>query len=191
MTAPERALIVPDRPMATAITASPDALIIGIDGGAKTGYGIVELSGARHESGVIDLAKHVPVNRVPAELRPGAKFAALNNAFRSMLSAIPREHIILVAHEQSSFGGSGASAMMGYGYATTIELVCDLLGIPCVQILASQVKKTATTFGVARKNEVVDAANTRWGLSLAGGNGSHEADALFVAEAARLRWLNR
>ena len=148
-------------------------VFIGIDPGTKTGWAVLDATGSSRGSGTWKLERR-------AGDGAGMIFVRFERLFRELLDAFPNS---TVTYEQqlNRFAGS---AIIGAGIMASIQRVCEEVQRPYSGITFSTVKKHATGRGNCGKSEMVRAALDRWGPG-AGGIGEDQADALWIADAAR------
>ncbi len=152
-------------------------IILGIDGGIKTGWAICR-DGKIIESGVqtFDLGRGES---------PGMRFLRFRRWLRQMtpaqLWASTEQHVI--AYERAHHRG-GAATEIGVGFCTRIQEFAAEQGYESLPVHTATLKKWATGSGRADKADMVKAALQKTGLvvSLDGdGMPDDQADAILIA----------
>lgn len=149
-------------------------MFAGFDLGAKLGYAFVDISGYRVDSGTLRLGKRSP--------------ESTEKAYLHLVRLFEKHHPSIVGYEKVTFFGRGYKAAHAYG---TYEGVLWLVATETVSILeqftVKEIKKVATGFTNATKDEVGAAVLARWAYLTIDDN---EADALWIAECARRRFIS-
>lgn len=108
---------------------------------------------------------------------------------RHLVELLDLERPSLVAFEEvRRHLGTDAAHVYG-GIVAVVSEECERRTVPYLGIPVATVKRTATGKGNADKAAMVEAANRRWGLALAGAD-ENEADARWIAEAAALELVS-
>lgn len=147
-------------------------VILGLDLGTHTGWAAICPDG-RIESGV----QHFEVARGDS---PGMRWLRFNAWLDEVLRLT---HPDLVVYEQAHHRG-GAATEITIGFATRVQEACAEWGTEHTTVHSATLKKFATGNGRASKDEMIEAAETRWPGSFA----HDEADARWVAEWARTKY---
>ena len=161
-------------------------MILGIDPGIHCGFALLNDLGEVVSSGVWVLPGK--------DAHDGARWHNMYELLKGMIDLWPP--VDLIAYERvEAHGGaradgrsyqSGASAGHSYGgLVAIITLVAAQRGIPTLALPVAQIKRTAGK-GNLSKVAMVTAAVRRWGLERR--PEPDEADALWIAETARLSW---
>lgn len=146
-------------------------MFAGFDLGANCGFAVLDENGNRVTSGTLKLGKRSPES-----------IAKFHQALTSLFEIHLPTH---VGYEKVNFFHRGIKAAHAYGsYESILWLVVQAFKVPTEQFTVNKIKKTATGFGNAEKDEMEAAAMTRWAYVP---NDDNEADALWIAECAR-RW---
>jgi len=150
-------------------------IFAGFDLGSNFGYAILAPDGMRIDSGTWSLGK-----------RSGK---SLSNLYMSMSTVLTSYADLVVSYELVRGTHSGKNAAHAYGgYEAILWMVCYDADIPSDRIVGvsvQQIKKAATGFSNADKDEVEAAAYSKW-LKLPDDN--NESDALWCAEVSRLKY---
>ena len=141
--------------------------IVGIDPGTLSGWAILE-DGKRIASGVWQLK----TNRHEGG---GMRYLRVRKYLEQLLDSYKID--ALAYEEVRRHMGVDAAHIYG-GIVGQITAICEDRGIPFQAIPVGTAKKTATRKGNASKDDMIRAANEKWGLSLTDDN---EADALWMA----------
>jgi Holliday junction resolvasome RuvABC endonuclease subunit len=150
--------------------------VLGIDIGTSLGWALLLPSGDRLDSGVWDLS--------PSKLEGGGwRLLRLRKHLNALLDVhdvtagafervdrLPRPVGAMAAHVHGELRG-------------VIRMVFEERRIPHRGFAIGEIKKGATGRGNASKDEMIDAAEARWGVQIAVDD---EADALWVAELVRI-----
>lgn len=153
--------------------------ILAVDPGTSCGWAIWENGDVVH-AGTWDLS----TNRFEGA---GMRFIAFERAFRSALRGAN-----LVAYEAVAGHKGVAAAHIYGGIVAHLQRIAQETGIPYTGIPVATVKKTATGRGNAKKDAMVAAANSRWGLALTElKGGADEADARWIAVTAAQQYAAR
>lgn len=149
-------------------------MFAGFDLGANLGYAVLDITGHRVASGTLRLGKRSPESTVKA-------YQSLGRLFSKYCPSI-------VGYEKVTFFGRGFKAAHAYGtYEAVLWLVAVSSQSLIEQFTVKDIKRVATGFSNATKDEVGAAAFTRWAYVTVDDN---EADALWVAECSRRRFLD-
>lgn len=149
---------------------------IGIDPGTRCGWAVLADDGARIASGTWDCS----VRRGEGA---GFRYVRLTRYLGELLEAHPASR---VAYEDVR-RHMGTDAAHVYGAIVgEIQRVCEERKLPYCSVPVGVVKKHATGKGNAQKDAMVMAATVRWQCRVPWAIGEDEADALFVADAARV-----
>jgi Holliday junction resolvasome RuvABC endonuclease subunit len=146
----------------------------GFDLGAKFGYAVLDNDGNRVVSGTWLLGKREPssIDKLYTHLR---------------LLSTKHNNIAIVGYEKVNFFGKGVKAAHAYGnYEGVLWLIAVLNKWELEYVTVQRIKKTATGFSNADKEEMEAAAMTRWARVP---DDDNEADALFCAEYLRLKFF--
>lgn len=146
--------------------------ILGLDLGTHTGWAAI-YPDDHVESGV----QHFELARGDS---PGMRWLRFNAWLDEVLRLT---HPDLVVYEQAHHRG-GAATEIAIGFATRVQEACAEWGIEHTTVHSATLKKFATGSGRAGKPEMIEAAETRWGMQLT----DDEADARWVAEWARIEY---
>ena len=152
------------------------AIYIGIDPGTNCGWAVLDATGARIASGVWDLKPR-------RHEGGGMRYLRCRSYFEELLAG--RGMVIVGYEEVRRHAGTTAAHVYG-GIIAQIGSICEARGVPYAAHPVGTVKRLATGRGNASKAMMVAAARERWPL-FDGGN--DEADALWIAEAARVALL--
>jgi Holliday junction resolvasome RuvABC endonuclease subunit len=173
----QEAAATPRMPL-VAVVAPVGTVYLGVDLGLRLGWALLDHRGRRMDSGVLRLDRY-----------PTAALRAKQARERiAGLLALPRNgHTSTVAYELVR-RHEGVEAAHVYGGLQWM-LLAALAGERLVPIEVAEVKRTATGRGNAAKSEMLAAAGIRWGCDAA--RDDNEADALWIAEAARIRVASR
>lgn len=147
---------------------------LAFDLGTKCGWAILDGRGKRQASGVLNLKP------TPHEGK-GMRVVRFQNALPELLACKPRIVAFeLVMRHAGPTAGHVYGALMG-----TLQAECERAGVPYVGIPVGTIKKHATGKGNAGKPKMMSSAVEQWGLGTWGKN-DDEADALWIAECARM-----
>lgn len=184
------------------MNGTPD-LIIGIDQATACGYAVLNADGGRIVSGVWDLSPR----RGEGD---GFRYVRFVGLFRKLLESVGAEEgNAVVAYERPvAFGHSQARSVDQVGPALVGHILyqTEVRKIPYTAIAIATAKAAAGS-GKFSKLQMIDAANQKWRLKLGyvvshafdkngrpkppkfPGGSDNEADALWIAEAARRQAL--
>lgn len=146
---------------------------LGLDLGGKCGYALLDVDGSRITSGVWNLGK-----RSPESL----------HKFKDSLSFLVATHVpIVLCYEKVNMYHLGKQAAHAYGgYESIAWVIAVEFRIEILTVTVQRLKKLATGFSNAEKDEVGAAALQKWNHVTLDDN---EADALYAAEYGRLQTL--
>jgi Holliday junction resolvasome RuvABC endonuclease subunit len=144
---------------------------IGIDPATSCGWAVLSPGGTRIASGRWQLERRRGDGA-------GMLYVRFERLFRELLAGYPGA---IVAYEQVANHHVG-SAHVGLGIMAHLQRICEELVVPYSGMSPATIKRHATGKGVAKKESMVAAAVARWGEV----SGDDEADALFIADAARV-----
>lgn len=144
---------------------------IGIDPATSCGWAVVGPSGERIASGAWKLERRRGDGA-------GMLYVRFQRLFGELLDSYPVP--LMVAYEQQANRFAG-SAHVGLGIMAHLQRICEERNVPYSGIAFATAKKCATGKGNANKQAMIEAATAKWGAV----SGDDEADALWIAEAAR------
>jgi len=157
--------------------------VMGLDLGTSTGWAVLDRDGGRVDSGrwrLDMLTKHGWAGR-------------LEELERLLVAKIIRHRPARVGVERIRFSVRGVDQPIAYGRLLgVIERVCHRMDVELIEVSPGTVKLEATGKGNAQKEDMVAAANERWGLDLMASKSKaksddDEADALWVASVTKPR----
>lgn len=149
------------------------SVYIGIDPGTSCGWAVLNDKGERLASGVWDLKSR-------RHEGGGFRYVRARALLGKLLDVYGAE---VVAYEEvRSHAGTSAAHVYG-GLVAVITGLCEEREFPYQGQPVGTVKKLATGKGNASKAAMVAAAQARWPGC---GDDDNEADALWIAEAARV-----
>lgn len=178
------------------IPSLPPSYFVGIDQATRCGYAVLDAQGDRLASGTWDLGVR------PGE-GAGFRYVRFVGYFRQLLDSFGLDgKNTVVAYEQAVPMRGGNSSEIGGALIGHLQYQCEVRKVPYEGIHYATVKRLAIG-GRARKTDMIDAANSRWGLDLEWretgedpngrprfvfpGGSDNIADALFIADACRRR----
>lgn len=148
-------------------------MFAGFDLGANFGYAVLDDDGNRVVSGTWEFGKRTP--------------ESTERVYEALLELFEIHLPVIVGYEKVNFFHRGIKAAHAYGtYESILWLVSRKYKVVLEQFTVNKIKKVATGFGNAEKDEMEAAAMTRWAHIPGDDN---EADALWIAECARLGFL--
>lgn len=153
---------------------------VGVDPGQRCGWGVV-LGRDRVRSGVFDVRpKKSKKNPKPK----GYWYAKFVEKITAMIEGLEAEGMMPYAIAiEKVMAHKGALAAHEYGAIVgLVKFVAFQKNLPVIMIPVGHIKRYATGMGNASKEAMIDAARAKWGFLP---SGDDEADALWVAEAAR------
>ena len=150
-------------------------MILAIDPATITGYAIINKKGTIKESGIIDL-------RPKRNESAGMRFV---NMYKSIRHMVDKGILMVVFEEVKNHKGTYAAQIYG-GLVSCIQLVCHDYDIPYTAIPVGTIKKHATGKGNANKQDMINAAATKWpGIEIKDDN---HADALCLEYVQRRKY---
>lgn len=155
---------------------------LGLDVATKTGWAIIDDRGIRLGSGVWDCS-------IKDGEGAGMRLLRLASHVRSACAYTNDVAVqdIVVAYEGNVFTRGKKTSNVLAALRGCVQLVCEELDITTyTSIDVADVKRTATGGAKASKEAMIAAADRRWGMTCATDD---EADALWIAETARLRYV--
>lgn len=148
---------------------------LGLDLGTRTGWALLDGDGLRLGSGAWDCAPR----RDEGEAHRWRRFSAM---FLAQL--VQHRPDVVAVEDVRRHLGTRAAHVYG-GLRALTELMCLDCRIRFASVPVQAAKRTATGRNVADKVTMIEAARARW-PELPGGIRDDEADALWIAETARL-----
>lgn len=150
-------------------------MFAGFDLGAKLGYAVLSIDGHRVTSGTWKLGKRTP--------------ESVSKAHRLISDLVTEHRPPIIGYEKVTFFGRGVQAAHAYGsYEAALWLVCVESESLLEQFTVKQVKKLATGYSNATKEEIEAQVLVRWAYLPEDDN---ESDALWIAESTRRQFLGR
>jgi hypothetical protein len=160
-------------------------VVVGIDQARECGYAVLDLDGLRVDSGTWTLAKAKDDPR-----SVGARYDALIGNVAALVRWCERRQMIVRAIAYEDVGAQAMRSLTNMrqlnGYIAAVEIAAHRAFVRTVPVATPTVKKTAGRGG-ATKEYMIWAAEDRWDQDMADDN---EADALWTAEAARLKLID-
>jgi Holliday junction resolvasome RuvABC endonuclease subunit len=152
-------------------------LLLGLDTASHTGYCLYDLTNKKiKESGVVNLTK----------VR-GESNGILFLKFSSWLESIFQNNTIeLVIYEQAHHRGGGATEIC-VNLTGIVQRLCAQYNIEYTNVRTISLKKFATGYGKASKEDMIEIANKRIGRKVIDDN---EADAIHIAIWGAVTILN-
>jgi Holliday junction resolvasome RuvABC endonuclease subunit len=152
------------------------AIYIGIDPGTSCGWAVLDANGKRIASGVWDLKPR-------RHEGGGMRYLRCRGYFEALLAG--RGMVVVGYEEVRRHAGTTAAHVYG-GIIAQIGSICEAREVPYAAYPVGTIKRLATGKGNASKALMKAAARERWPRFA----GEHdEADALWIAEAARVALL--
>ena len=146
-------------------------MFAGIDLGANTGFAVLDKDGSRQASLTWRLG-----------VRSGSSLLTFHD---NLDFALINHGITMVGYEQIRQAHKSRVAACAYGaYEGILMLVCARLKLPLYGFFPYEIKRAATGFVEADKEDMEAMVFRRWGYLV---DTHDEADAIFVAELTRLR----
>jgi len=161
----------------------PLDVVVGIDQARMCGFAVLDADGNRVDSGTWTLATAKDPRAV------GARYDALIGNVSTLVRWCERRQMIVRAIAYEDVGAQAMRSLVNMrqlnGYIAAVEISAHRCSVRTVPVATPTVKKTAGRGG-ATKEFMVWAADERWGIEV---RGHDEADALWTAEAARLKLI--
>lgn len=155
------------------MTTSP--VYIGIDSpSTNCGFGVLDASGERIESGVWSF-------KTNSETGGGMRFLLAGREFALLLDRYPTARVAYeaVRHLKGKHAQRVYHALVGQ-----LQAACEARDVPYVGLEVAHVKQAATGSGRASKDQMREAARIQWGITDPSKD-ADEADALWQAETLR------
>jgi crossover junction endodeoxyribonuclease RuvC len=146
--------------------------ILAIDPGTRCGYALRWADG-RIDSGTWELAPR-------RDEGPGMRLVRLVAHLDKLLRLVAPD--LVVVEEVRRHAGTQAAHVYG-ALVGRVQEECERRRLQYTSVPVADVKRAAVGRGVASKQQVIEAANAKWGLMLTARD-ENEADARFIAEAA-------
>lgn len=154
-------------------------IFLGLDVATKTGWAILDDRGVRIDSGVWDCS-------IRDGEGAGMRLLRLSRFIEAFTHPPERSKDVIVAYEDNVFTRGRKTSNVLAALRGVVQSTCESLGIETYTgIDVADVKRTATGGARASKEQIVAAAERRWSVTC---ESDDEADALWIAETARLRY---
>jgi crossover junction endodeoxyribonuclease RuvC len=151
--------------------------ILGFDPAGAFGWCVLNLAGARLESGTWKL-------KCTPQQGGGFRLLQLRTNLMSLIERTRKTHrIALIAYEYSVNLKGRVAAKVSGEYEGQVKVCAEEAAIPFTSVTYSDVKRAATGKGSASKAVMVEAADLHWADRKVVDD--NEADACWTAEAAR------
>lgn len=149
-------------------------MFIGFDLGAKLGYAVLSMDGDRIASGTWSFGKRQP--------------SSVQSLYDRLVVLATKYDVVLVGYEKVNFFHRGFKAAHAYGtYEAILWLVAQQFDWPLQSVPIQHIKKLATGFSNADKDEVEVAVYRRWNGYVS--TDDNEADSLWCCEYVRRSYL--
>lgn len=150
--------------------------ILGIDPGTSCGWALLDDDGSVAGFGTWDLS-------TKRHEGAGMRYLRLRRYLEEVVSGVVRGVELVAYEEVRRHLGTSAAHVYG-GVISQVQAVCEHAKVPYIGLPVASVKKTATGRGNVGKPEMIAAALSKWGRAVY----EDEADALWIAETARLQY---